>query len=1155
MPRAVSETVATASQMQRNCVHRGAGHGYAAPEMLGVRVVGHLELTLDGEPLRAPSGRPARSLLGWLSTHPGIHPRGVVAAALWPDVTDESARASLRTALSAVRDSVGAAAQIALPADRQTVGLADPPHVSVDVREFDELLDAGRPAQALGAISDGELLPDLDADWVLRERDRHRDRVGDAMSQLAREAIHDGDRAGAVAWLKRRAELDPFDEGAHRELIEELDRAGDRAAALSVYNRLADRLRRELAVAPSAATRRLAASLRAPDPPPSAAAAARGDDPRNPPLPRRLQAARWPRPFVGRSDALARLSSAWAAAQDGGPGLAVVIGEAGIGKSRLAAQFAAELHAGGAAVIAGAAQEEQLWAYQPIVDALRLTAGDAFPAVTGLVDDAVARAQVHERLASLLEQASGGRALLLVLDDAHWADPDTLAFLRNVAGRGLAVPMLTVVTARVGEYAGDSPLGRTLSAIMRDAAVTQIAIDGLDLSETAALVAARAGRPTLAHADLEALLRRTSGNPFFVEALIDAGLTEPGAVVPRGLAELLVSRVQALGPQVAAALEAAAVAGREFDPGLVAGIAGIELDEAVAALDRAVDAQLVTTVTERPGRMSFVHDLVHEALSVKLAPGRSASLHARAVDVLEPRAADGADDALTAAAGHAIAALPAIAVQRAGELAERAGLRLVAGRAPADAAQLLGSALTACEDAGAPIALCVRLRLALGDALRAAGSDEAVATFESALSQARRTGDGGLVARAAVGAVGPVVTISAVDRGRVAILEEALDALDDDQSALAAQAQARLAVELAYDADTDRRARLSATALSTARARGEPRTLAAALGARHVVLWGPDHTSERLPLADEMLALARRADDPALELQARTWRIVDLEELGDGAALEAELDAYAATAARVPHSALAWYVPAWQSTRAFLAGRPARARELQRQAVRLGRRVGDTNVQFVQRLQFILALADERAHDIDILWQTDRVRKSPVSWAYRALSTWAMAADGQLDEARWELRAQRRAGVPRSWPRDTNWLSAAKELSEAACVLGDLEVGADLEELLEPFAERIFVSGRALMCMGSVWGALGRLAALRGDLDRAVQCFEQAIDRDEHAGALIWAMNHRLRLGETLLARGQAAEAVPLLKLVAARAPDMGLSHLAEHARCATISA
>jgi tetratricopeptide (TPR) repeat protein len=367
--------------------------------------------------------------------------------------------------------------------------------------------------------------------------------------------------------------------------------------------------------------------------------------------------------------------------------------------------------------------------------------------------------------------------------------------------------------------------------------------------------------------------------------------------------------------------------------------------------------------------------------------------------------------------------------------------------------------------------------------------------------------------------------------------------------------QARLAVELAYDSDADRRDRLSAAALSAARARGDPRTLAAALGARHVVLWGPDHTLERLPLADEMLGLAKRADDPTLELQARTWRIVDLEELGDGAALHTELEAYAATAARVPHSQYAWYVPAWQCTRAFLAGRPARARELQRQAIRLGRQVGDSNVQFVQRLEFIVALADERAHEIDLVWQTERVRKSPVGWAYRSLNTWVLAADGQVDEARRELQAQRRAGVPRSWPRDTNWLSAAKELSEAACLLGDLEVGAELEELLEPFAERIFVSARALMCMGSVCGALGRLAALRGDLDRAVERFEEAIDRDERTGALIWALHHRLRLGEVLLARGQTVEAAALLEAVAARAPDMGLSRLAERARCATISA
>src|SRR5690348_6461914 len=183
--------------------------------MLRVRVVGGLELEVDGVRLQPPAGRPACALLGWLAVHPGRHARGVVAAALWPDVRDESARASLRTALSAVRDALGASAQTALPADRQVVELAGAPATWVDVREFDELIGAGRAAEAV-ALAGGELLPELDSDWVLRARDQHRDRVGEALAELAAAARAADDEAGSVRWLRRRADLDRFDEQAHR---------------------------------------------------------------------------------------------------------------------------------------------------------------------------------------------------------------------------------------------------------------------------------------------------------------------------------------------------------------------------------------------------------------------------------------------------------------------------------------------------------------------------------------------------------------------------------------------------------------------------------------------------------------------------------------------------------------------------------------------------------------------------------------------------------------------------------------------------------------------------------------------------------------------------------------------------------------------------
>jgi hypothetical protein len=520
------------------------------------------------------------------------------------------------------------------------------------------------------------------------------------------------------------------------------------------------------------------------------------------------------------------------------------------------------------------------------------------------------------------------------------------------------------------------------------------------------------------------------------------------------------------------------------------------------------------------------------------------------VEALDPRVRASPDATLPATAAHALAAVPAVSAERAADLATRAAVELMRVHAPADAAHLLARALEACDGAGSALAVRARLRLELGEALQADDlGNDAMPMFEAALSQARRLGDAALLARAALGLVGPAVAIVAVDQTRVALLEEALAGLQPGDAQLRARVQARMAVELAYDEDQIRRDALSREALTAARRVGNSRILSAALGARHVVLWGPDHTRERLPLAGEMLALALRAEDPALELQARTWRIVDLEELGDGAGVEAELEAYAMTAARVPLSAYAWYVPAWRAARALLAGRIDRARQLQRQAVSLGHQARDPNVQFVERLHFVLALADERAEEIDVLWQTDRVRSSPAGWAYRALRAWALAAAGYGDEARRELRAQRAAGAPQSWPRDTNWLSAAKELSEAARILDDVELGADLEELLAPFSDRLVVSARALMCIGSVAGALARLAELRGDLNTAIARYEQAIEQEERAGALIWATNHRRRLAMALRAAGSHEQSTLLLDAVSRQAPAMGLTRVASFAQ------
>jgi DNA-binding SARP family transcriptional activator len=1072
-----------------------------------VRVLGRLELEVDDEALTPPAGRPARALLAWLAVHRGMQPRAKVAAALWPDVLDSSARASMRTALTAVRRSLGPAAT-GLSADRERVGLTE--DVLVDLDEFDRLLEAGEPKAAL-ELARGELLSDFDDDWVLRARDSHRERCSAALAALTVAAT---EPAEAVAWARRRAELDPFDEAAHRELMAALAAAGESASALAVYDRLRARMRRELGLFPAAMTRDLAKALRSDG----------SSSFEQPPLPPRLRADRRRTAFVGRSAALARLAAAWAAASKGGIGFVVIVGEPGIGKSRLAAEFAAEAHAGSAIVLAGRSSRSPGEPFAALIEAL----GDEVPRAPepAEADPAAARLRRNDELNDALVQAAAGRPLLLVLDDLQWADRATLDFLRNLAGRNAPTRLLVVGTARPGAAA----------AIVDELEATRIELAGLTVAETQELLSSRNER-----LDAEALVGRTGGNPFFLEALLDAADRDR---LPVDVAELVAARVESLGEPVRALLEAAAILGQEFDTELAAAVAGQSLDEALAALDAASAARLVTHSAGGAARGGFAHALVQEALVTALSPADRARLHARAVDALAPQIEMGSDEAVIAAAWHATAAPPLVDETLIATLVERAAASLSSAAAPADAARLLDAATASLRN---PL-LLARVRCALGEALlRADRRDEAQAVLEAVSADARRLEDGPLLARAALGLTGPAVTILTVDRDRVALLQEALAALPESEHGLRSRVQSRLAIELAYDPDVNRRERLSGDAVRAARESSQASSIAAALGARHVVVWGPDHTEERLALADEMLAQARRAGDPILELQARTWRIVDLDELGDGPALDAELDAYADTAAHARLLAYAWYVPAWRSSRAYLAGRTVQAERLRRRAVELGRRAGDANVEFARLLHWAISLADDRLEELDADWHRHRIRVSPAGWAYRAMYAWSLAATGHEAEARHELATQRAAGAPGSWPRDTNWLSAMKELSEAAVLLDERSLGAEVETLLDPFSERMVPSARGLLSLGSVAGALGRLAELQGNRGLAADRYAQAIEREEHAGAHVWATHHRLRRAEALMAAGDA-DAQPLLARVAADAEAQGLTRTAERA-------
>ena len=1082
--------------------------------MLRVRVIGELSVERDGVELALPKRRPARLLLGWLALHPGTHARSTVASSLWPSVLDDSARTSLRTALSALRSAIGSSA---LLASRERLALDE--EVNVDWREFQRLASEGRALDALD-LCRGDLLAGFDEEWVLSARDAHRDSVSAMLESLAADAAAQGESARAIGFARRRAALDPLDEQAHGDLMRVLADAGDRAGALGLYERFAERLRRELGIAPSSAVRRLATELRGtalPALPP-------------PPLPARVVAARARGPLIGREAELARLHGAWSRSGAQRRQLALVSGEPGIGKTRLVSEFAANIDELGATVLYGRAEEEALVPYQPFVEALRepLRQGLELPSTTSLL-------RLFDAVGDALDTLAPSRPLLLVLDDLHWAEPPTIRLMRHLAARSADAPRMIVATYRDTEL---SPFAESVASLYRDLEVERVALAGLRQDAVAALLGGHRSNE-----DVSALREQTGGNPFFIEQLL------PGD--PMGVTATVQRRIDALGPEAHAVLDAAAISGAEFELAVVAEVVGLPIDAALDVLDAAVRARLVSEIPDDPGRYAFVHAIVRDTLAGSLTAGRRRRLHELFAASLERPAELDPDRYLVALANHALeAAAGAGDPVGAADLAERAAGRAGAVLAHEDAAALLGRALSVLERRGSSLERRAELQCLLGQTLQRGGlGGDAQRALARAIELARATDRADLVARSALALGGAGVTILGADVRMVSILEQALASIGDDHPGLRVRLLARLAIELAYEPDSGRRDAISREALDVAHRIDDPGALAAALNSRHVVAWGPDGCEERLALASDMLSLADRAGDRELSLQARNWRIVDLLELGDGPAVREDLDAYAglATHARIP--AFAWYVPLWRATLAMLEGRIAEGLELSRRARDLGSQAGDGNAEGFFAEQYLLRmLAQGRIQDLDPTGGGDapavpaRAEAGPAWRAFRFTFAWWHAARGELQLARRDFEAAVGGGLA-TLPRDVNWLAALSSASEACVLLGDTGRAAELRVLLEPYTTRMVVTARGASHAGSVAHSLARLAALCRDSSDADRLFGEAARRDDHAGAPAFVVRDLRHHGEFLRAIGQHDRADNFIAQAAEKARSLGLTY------------
>jgi DNA-binding SARP family transcriptional activator/tetratricopeptide (TPR) repeat protein len=1156
-----------------------------------IRLCGPVGLEQDGLPrASALPGRQGRLLFAYLVLNRDRDcGRAELIDLLWPERPPAAADSALSALLSKLRRALGGAAL----AGRSELRLIPPEPIEVDVEvaaaaaaKAEVAIDAhdwsaaAAAAREVLAVDLQTFLPDCDGPWVAEcrhELDTVRVR---ALEVLAEAGLRQGGRELGTAEQAARAAVAamPFRESSHRLLMEVHEAAGNPAEALRVFEELRILLRDELGTTPGAAAMAVHERL------------LRGEAPAPrvvEPVAEAIPAVAWPAPLaaalgrhelIGRERELETLDQRWDDAVAGTRGLVLVSGDAGIGKTRLAAELGRRAHDDGAYVLYGRFDEETVAPYQPVVEMVRGWSSGASldplreslgvrAAELGILfaelgpppsdhdaDPDGRRLRFFDAVAALLGQAAAQAPLVLVFDDLHWADRPTLQLIRHLVRSPQPRQALLLGTYREAELEGGHPLLELIADVRREGMLQQLELTGLDECEVAQLVTAL-GVSSAERSFVRALHGETDGNPFFIEEVVrhlrgsevPADLAAAG--VPDGVREVTARRLRRLDAESRKALQVAAVIGREFDYDVLRAVAPLDEDALIGALEEGVDARVLREAG-RVGRYSFTHALVRATLYDGLSQLRRARLHGRVGEAIERLRGVDLDPHLPQLAYHFAQAAPVDQPERAIDFALAAARRADRQLAWEEAAQHYTAALRARELTGVfDDPMRAELLLAQGASEDRAGMEaEARATFQAAAATARVLGDPALLGQAALGFAGQWSLLGRVEQSRVAMLEEALAALGEEDGSLHARLLARLALELYYSGDPERRLALSEQAVELARGLDDPRTLATCLDARHYALWRPENVIERLEVAAELRQVAEQTGDPELELEGAGWTVVDLLELGDVAGADVQIVAASKLAEALQRPIWRWWTCLLRCTRAQLDGSFDEAERLAEEALEIGRH-GQAENALNAYWQSMFNIRREQGRLAEVESSVRNfIELYPMLVAWRAALALLLVELGRTDEARAEFDAL--AGE--DLPRDANWLIGVTLLAEVCGALGDGTRAAPLYTLLEPYAGRNVVVGRAATCNGAAARLLGTLAAAMRSWELAEGHFISALAMHERMGARPWGARTQLAYAEMLLARrqrGDRARARELLGDAVVTADALGMGVVAARAR------
>ena len=858
-------------------------------------------------------------------------------------------------------------------------------------------------------------------------------------------------------------------------------------------------------------------------------------------------------PLIGRVRELQELREAYGAARSGRGGVHLVLGDPGVGKTRLAAALADHARADGARVVwtrGWGRAAPPYWPWVEVVrslchdvdgETLRRELGDGADELLRLAPELaerlrgaraaqadgeeaseIARFALFDALVSLLRHSGAQTPVVVLIDDLQAVDEGSLVALDFVSRmlRDVAVLLVVTMHERVPERTPHAQAA--LSNIVR--AGRRLVLGGLSSEDVGRLIAVTSGIEPPAEL-ARAVHARTEGNVFFAREILalllaEGRLEDPPSELPlpEGVRETIRRRLEPLDESAIATLEQAAILGRTFHLAALEHASALDREGVLAALDRAAELGIVAEVPASVGQYRFGHGLIGDTLLASMTRAQRMASHRAAGEALEHVYRGAIESHLAELAHHFLSAAPRGDLGKAVDYAQRAAQRALENLAYEQAADLFARALEALELLSADVPRRAALLLGLGTAQSRAGRPAARATFDAAIAAARSIDDHETFARAALGAAPFALTPGFVDDEHVTLLVEALERIGQRDDPLRVRLLSSLAVALYWSDNAPRRVELVHEALDMARRLGDDATLAFALSSAQLATSGPDATQQGIEWMRTLFALTDRAGESVLSLDARSRHIDLLLELDDISGADMAIETAERLARAAGDRRAMAFVPIQRARRVTMEARFDDARALLASVAAESEQMPATTIPLTVASQLVvldwLQLGARQMGDA-VREYADSVPAMPI---WRAALAASLAATGRRAEAQLEfdrLAADDYAALP----RDNLWFAAIVSLAETAVALELPERALELYDLLTPFAGRNVVTPTAAF-LGSVELWLGITARVGGRPQQALEHLARARASATRSGLRLSLLRIAVEEGAALLRLG-----------------------------------